>query len=152
LTRRPRHDFFFPCPMQPTHSLAYDSSGGIILLLTRSRAYTRRLRDDNLAGGAQRAGLRQCTADAIGEDGGERSIHGWAPRSSHPSSASKPSLQASKSLDVPKKVQGAARACMPRARLKRHSGELKQGPWQGETSKPDPLPRGASDTSGYGGD
>jgi hypothetical protein len=38
-------------------------------LLTRSRAYTRRLRDGNLAGGAQRAGRRQCTADAIGEDG-----------------------------------------------------------------------------------
>jgi hypothetical protein len=143
---------FFPCHMQPTHSLAYDSSGGIILLLTRSRAYTRRLRDGNLAGGAQRAGRRQCTADAIDEDGGERSIHGSAPRSSQRPSASKPSLQASKRLDVPIKFQDAARAFMPRARLKRHSGELKQAPWQGETSKPDPLPREASDTSGYGGD
>jgi hypothetical protein len=53
--------------------------GVLYFLLTRSRAYTRRLRDGNLAGGAQRAGRRQCTADAIGEDGGERSIHGSAP-------------------------------------------------------------------------
>jgi hypothetical protein len=98
------------------------------------------------------AGRRQCTADAIGEDGGERSIHGSAPRSSHQPAASKPSLQASKRFDVPKKFQDAPRACMPHARLKRHSGELKQAPWQGETSKPDPLPRGAGDTSGYGGD
>jgi hypothetical protein len=30
--------------------------------------------------------------------------------------------------------------------------ELKQGPWQAETSLPDPLPSGAGDTSGSGGE
>jgi hypothetical protein len=70
--------------------------GVLYFLLTRSRAHTRRLRDGNLAGGAQRAGRRQCTADAIGEDGGERSIHGSAPRSSHRPSVCKQAKPASK--------------------------------------------------------